>query len=126
VLIPGALDANPPYELFVDIVTRHAGAAARSLVTTYFALGDLAGLSSLFTTAGLQVTTASTVVGESRFGSIDELVTVEIDSTPLGERLSPAAREGILTDCRTALAQWTTAGDLRFPFTSNLVVAVSR
>jgi hypothetical protein len=37
--IPGALAANPPYELFVDIVTRHAGAAARSLVTTYFALG---------------------------------------------------------------------------------------
>jgi hypothetical protein len=48
---------------------------------------------------------------------------VEIDSTPLGERLSPAARAGILTDCRSALAQWTTPGDLRFPFTSNLVVA---
>jgi len=123
VLIPGALEANPPYELFVDIVTRHAGAAARSLVTTYFALGDLAGLSGHCESAGLSVTTATTVVGESRFGSVDELCTVEIDSTPLGERLSPAARAGILTDCRSALAQWTTAGDLRFPFTSNLVVA---
>jgi hypothetical protein len=50
-------------------------------------------------------------------------VTIEIDSTPLGERLDPAARERIMADCRTALAPWRTPeGPQRFPFTCNLVV----
>jgi ubiquinone/menaquinone biosynthesis C-methylase UbiE len=31
ILIPAGLDANPAYEAFVDIVTRHAGPAARNL-----------------------------------------------------------------------------------------------
>ena len=123
VLVPGTLAANRPYELFVDVVTRHAGPDARNLITTYFALGDRDALAEVMAGAGLVVTQATETVGRMGFGSTDELVTVEIDSTPLGERLSPAAREGILTDCRAALARWTTAGDLRFPFTSNLVVA---
>jgi len=124
VLVPGALRANRPYELFVDIVTRHAGAEARSLVTTYFALGDIDRLAGLFTDAGLAVTAATNPVGESRFGSIDELVTIEIDSTPLGDRLDPVARERILADCRDALSRWQAEdGSLRFPFECNLVVA---
>jgi SAM-dependent methyltransferase len=124
VLVPGALGANKPYEIFVDVVTRHAGASARSLVTTYFALGDLAHLRSLFTEAGLRVEAAGPVVGEGGAGSIDELVTIEIDSTPLGERLDPGARERIHADCRDALAPWLVEGGaLRFPFESNLVVA---
>ena len=107
VLVPGGLTANRPYELFVDIVTRHAGPDARSLVTTYFALGDREFLSRLFADADLQVTTATTVVGESRFGSIDELVNIEIDSTPLGERLDRGARariHGGLPRCARAVA----------------------
>jgi ubiquinone/menaquinone biosynthesis C-methylase UbiE len=124
VLVPGTLSANPPYQIFVDIVTRHAGPDARNLVTTYFALGDLAALVQRFSDAGLRVTAATTPVGESRSGSIDELVTVEIDSTPLGDRLDPAARERILADCREAIAPWRTEdGSLRFPFESNLVIA---
>jgi ubiquinone/menaquinone biosynthesis C-methylase UbiE len=124
VLVPGALSANRPYELFVDVVTRHAGAPARSLVTTYFALGDRDHLVRLFSDAGLHVTAASSVVGESRFGSIDELVNVEIDSTPLGERLERGDRERIAADCRDAIAPWLTEdGSLRFAFECNLVVA---
>jgi ubiquinone/menaquinone biosynthesis C-methylase UbiE len=124
VLIPGALRANKPYDLFVDIVTRHAGASARSLVTTYFALGDLDRLRALFGSAGLRVASAAAVVGEGGAASIDELVTIEIDSTPLGDRLDPAARERIMADCRVALAPWVVSGGaLRFPFESNLVIA---
>jgi ubiquinone/menaquinone biosynthesis C-methylase UbiE len=123
-LVPGGLSANRPYEVFVDIVARHAGESARSLVTTYFALGDRDQLASLFVAAGLHVTTATSVVGESRFGSIDELVNIEIDSTPLAERLDPGARDHILADCRDAIAPWRTAdGALRFPFECNLIAA---
>jgi ubiquinone/menaquinone biosynthesis C-methylase UbiE len=124
VLVPGALTANRPYELFVDIVTRHAGEAARSLVTTYFALGDADHLARLFTDAGLTVTAATNPVGESRFGSVDELVTIEVDSTPLGDRLDSPARERILADCRDELAHWQAAdGSLCFPFECNVVIA---
>jgi ubiquinone/menaquinone biosynthesis C-methylase UbiE len=123
VLIPGALARNAPYQLFVDIVARHAGAAARSLVTTYFALGELDRLRALVVEAGLSVVSAAPVVGEGGAGSIDELVTLEIDSTPLGERLDSGARERIHADCRAALAPWVVEGGaLRFPFESNLVV----
>jgi SAM-dependent methyltransferase len=124
VLVPGGLAANRPYELFVDIVTSHAGASARSLVTTYFALGDRGHLARLFANAGLNVTNSTSVVGESRFGSIDELVSIEIGSTPLGERLDPAARARIEADCRHALEPWRVEdGSLRFPFECNLIVA---
>jgi len=123
VLVPGALSANRPYELFVDIVTRHAGPDARRLVTTYFTLGDRDHLVSLFASAGLRVTAATCPVGESAYASIDEAVTIEIDSTPLGDRLDPVARERIIAACRDALAPWQTPdGSLRFAFTCNLVV----
>jgi SAM-dependent methyltransferase len=124
VLVPGALATNKPYDIFVDIVTHHAGASARSLVTAYFSLGDLGRLRSLFVEAGLRVESAGPVAGEGGAGSIDELVTVEIDSTPLGERLDPGARTRIHADCREALAPWVVEGGaLRFPFESTLVVA---
>jgi len=124
VLVPGALSANRPYELFVDIVTRHAGASARNLVTTYFAHGDRDHLVGLFTGAGLNVTTEMSVVGESRFGSIDDMVNTEIHSSPLGERLNPDTSERILVECRHSLAPWRTEdGSLRFPFECNVVVA---
>jgi ubiquinone/menaquinone biosynthesis C-methylase UbiE len=123
VLVPGSLDVNPPYRSFVDVVTEHAGASARNLVTTYFALGDRDELAGLFTAAGLQVTAATGPVGESRYGSIDEFVTIELDSTPLGERLDAAARERILAGCRQALAPWRAPdGSLRCPFECILVV----
>ncbi|HKA69914.1 MAG TPA: methyltransferase domain-containing protein [Actinomycetes bacterium] len=124
VLVPGALADNPPYQAFVDIVTRHAGPDARNLVTTYFVLGDLAGLVQLFADAGLRVTATSSPIGESRFGSIDELVNVEIDSTPLGDRLDPGARERILSDCRAALASHRQdSGSVSFPFQRQLIIA---
>lgn len=124
VLVPGALSANRPYEIFVDIVTRHAGTHARSLVTTYFTYGDRDSLAQLFANAGLDVITATSVVGESQFGSIDDMVSIEIDSTPLGERLDAAAREQILVECRDAIAPWRAPdGSLRFPFECTMVVA---
>jgi len=115
VLIPGSLDVNSPYRIFVDVVTTHAGASARNLVTTYFALGDRDRLADQFTAAGLRVTAVTGPVGESRFGSVDELVTIELDSTPLGDRLDAAARERILADCRR---RWRRGGPRTGPCAS--------
>ena len=48
VLVPSALDVQPAYGPLVDMAARHAGAQARSLLSTYFACGDLDELRSLF------------------------------------------------------------------------------
>jgi len=102
-----------------------AAAVGASLCTALIAaLGDRDHLAGLFTGAGLTVTAAGREVGESRFPSVDALVTVEIDSTPLGERLDDPARGRILAGCRDALAPWVTAdGSLRFPFECIVVTA---
>ncbi len=134
ILIPAGLDDNPAYQAFVDIVTRHAGPAARNLVTTYFVLGDLDRTVDLFTSAGLRVTHRSTPVGQSRHDSLDEAINVEIDSTPLGDGLDAAIRERILADCREAWSPLVTASEhaagsdhaddgVAFPFHSHIVVA---
>jgi ubiquinone/menaquinone biosynthesis C-methylase UbiE len=133
ILIPAGLDANPAYEAFVDIVTRHAGPAARNLVTTYFVLGDLDRTVDLFTAAGLRVTHRSSPSGQSRYGSLDEAINIEIDSTPLGDGLDPAIRERILADCREAWSPLVTASNaadsdhaaagVAFTFRSHIVVA---
>jgi ubiquinone/menaquinone biosynthesis C-methylase UbiE len=128
ILIPAGLDANPAYQAFVDIVTRHAGPAARNLVTRYFVLGDLDHTVGLFTAADLRVTNSSTPVGQMRYGSLDEAINIEIDSTPLGDRLDSAIRERILADCRKAWSPLMTASDhvaggVAFSFRSHIVVA---
>jgi len=123
VLIPAGTDRNPPYQSFVDIVTRHAGPAARSLVTTYFALGDRAHLLGLFSAAGLRVAATRRPTGEIRYGSIDQAAQVELDSTPLGARLEAGVRERILAGCRVAFAPYQTQTGLVLPFECLLVVA---
>jgi ubiquinone/menaquinone biosynthesis C-methylase UbiE len=123
VLVPGSLASNPPYESFVDVVTQHAGEGARRLVTSYFVLGELDGLTGLFADAGLEVTAAGSPVREFRDKSIDQFAGVELDSTPLGGRLEPGVRESILADCRTALAGYLTGtGEVLFPFECRLVI----
>ncbi|MFC5261788.1 class I SAM-dependent methyltransferase [Kribbella qitaiheensis] len=124
VLVPGALATNPPYALFVDVVSRHAGDEARRLVTSYFALGDLDRLSRYFADAGLAVTATDRPVGGFRYDSIEQLIGVELDSTPLGGRLEPGVRDAIVADCRTALAAYLTGtGEVLFPFECRLVIA---
>ena len=125
VLIPAGTDRNPPYLSFADIVARHAGPAARALVSTYFALGDRARLEGLFESAGLRGVQTSSPTGESRYDSIDQAVQVELDSTPLGGRLEPGVRERILADCRVAFAPYQTPAGVALPFESLLVVGHS-
>jgi hypothetical protein len=100
VLVPGALPANRPYELFVDIVTRHAGHVARSIVTTYLALGDADHLGQLFADAGLTVTAATNwSVGRG-----------SAPSTNSSRSRSTARRSAAGSTPRPAGGSWPTAG----------------
>jgi ubiquinone/menaquinone biosynthesis C-methylase UbiE len=124
VLHPGRLDGADAYPAFVDIVSRHAGPEARRLVTSYFALGDLARTSGLFEQAGLTVTATASPVGIAQYPSIDAFTAAEIDSTPLGERLEPEVRARIEADTRAALARFAGPdGTAVIPIECHVIVA---
>ncbi|CAN5837447.1 methyltransferase domain-containing protein [soil metagenome] len=124
VLVPSSLDAQPAYGPFVDMATRHAGPEARSLLSSYFACGDLDDLAGLFEQAGLRVASTGTHLGTARFPSVDALVATEVQSTPLGERITEEVYERIRTSAREVLAPFTTSdGSLEAPFECGVVVA---
>jgi ubiquinone/menaquinone biosynthesis C-methylase UbiE len=123
-LVPSSLDAQRAYGPFVEMAARCAGAEARSLLSTYFACGDLGELTTLAETAGLASPTTETHTGTARFPSIDALVATEVDSTPLGERITAETRDRILNGARDVLSPFATAdGSLEAPFEVHVVAA---
>jgi SAM-dependent methyltransferase len=124
VLVPSSLDAQPAYGPFVEMVARHAGREARSLLGTYFACGGVPDLVAWFEGAGLPAPTVDTRLGTARFPSVDALVATEVDSTPLGERISADVRAKIHDGAGEALAPFRTAdGRLEAPFEVHVVTA---
>lgn len=124
VLVPGNLHDQPAYGPLIDMIARHAGPEARSLLSTYFACGDFDQLVRLFEQAGLGATSTRTEHGTVRFPSVDALVATEVNSTPLGERITADAYEQILANAREVLAPFTTSdGRLEAPFYSYIVAA---
>jgi SAM-dependent methyltransferase len=124
VLVPASLDEQPAYGPFVEVAARHAGREARNLLTAYFACGDLDELTGWFGRAGLRVTATTTHSGSARFPSPDALVTTEVESTPLGERISAEVYDRIKRDAREVLAPFTADdGTLEVPFRVHVVAA---
>ena len=123
-LVPSELGAQPAYGPFVDMAARHAGSEARSLLSAYFACGDLGGLAELFDSAGLPAPTTGTHLGTARFPSVDALVSTEVESTPLGERITTGVYDQIRAGARQVFAPFTTAGGrLEAPFEVHVAVA---
>jgi ubiquinone/menaquinone biosynthesis C-methylase UbiE len=124
VLVPGNLDDQPAYGPLVDVIARHAGPEARSLVSSYFVCGDLDQLVALFEQAGLRDVTTRVEHGRARYPSVDAALATEVNSTPLGERITPEVYERILTGSRQVLAPFTSDdGRLDAPFESYIVAA---
>lgn len=103
-----SLDSQPAYGPFVDVATRHAGPDAARLLSSYWVVGDLDRLGDLFTGAGLKLTATKKHVGTARFESIEELVRIEVESTPLIDRIDDDTYGAILGEARTSLAQFET------------------
>ncbi len=120
----GRLESSPGYLAFVEVAARHAGPDAIGLLSTYFLHGDLEQLTRLVSAAGLDVTSTTTRLGAMRYDSIDEFVTVEVESTPLIGRLDEAAYGAIRTDARDALRPFVTdTGGVALPIEGHIVVA---
>ncbi|MGH9214916.1 MAG: class I SAM-dependent methyltransferase [Acidimicrobiales bacterium] len=124
VLVPSGLDAQPAYGPLVDMAAAHAGPEARSLLSSYFACGDLDELRGHFESAGLRVTATRRHAGTARFPSVDALVATEVDSTPLRERITDDVYERIRVGANDVLAPFTTGdGSLEAPFECHVVAA---
>ena len=118
------LEAQTGYAPLYEVVARHAGQDAVALMSAYFALGDLDQLSARIRSAGLRVATAHTRVGAVRLGSLDEFVTVEVEGTPLLERISDEVYGRIRADAVRALAGFAGEdGRAAVPIAGHLVTA---
>ncbi|MGH2374096.1 MAG: class I SAM-dependent methyltransferase [bacterium] len=123
----GRLQSQPGYGPFFDVVARHVSPEGLSLIGTYWVHGDLDKLTALFESAGLQITATRTRLGTARFGSIDEVVTTEVESTPLRERISDEVYRRIVEDSRVVLQQFRTeAGEVELPIEGHLINARKR
>jgi ubiquinone/menaquinone biosynthesis C-methylase UbiE len=86
--VPAQLEEQPAYGPFVELVGRRAGTDALSLLDTYWACGDADRMRQLFHEARLTVTSLRSHSGTARYTSADDFVAVEVESTPLIDRLS--------------------------------------
>ena len=126
-VVPAGLDAQPAYGPFVEAAARHAGPDAVSLLSTYWACGDRDALAALVESAGLRVDAFDTHIGTARFDSPDALVTTEVESTPLVDRISDEVYRRIREDAREALRPFTTpAGRLDAPLAAHVVLGRRR
>jgi hypothetical protein len=97
---------------------------AVSLLGAYFVCGDLDALKRLVEMAGLRVAAIQTHVGTVRCASIDEFVATEVESTPLGERISAEAHARILEGAREVLRPFTKPdGTAEIPLEGHVVAA---
>jgi SAM-dependent methyltransferase len=115
---------QPAYDPFNEVVERHAGPDAVKLVNVYFVHGDRSRLEAMFGSSGLVVDELRTDSTTMRFASVDELVTIEVQGTPLGERLSQDVIRAIVEDAGVALRAFATDdGALDVPMSGHIVVA---
>lgn len=119
---------QPAYRPFIDVAARHAGPEAVSILSAYFALGDLDALREILQKAGLEVAQVRTETTTMHFASVEEFVDVEVRSTPLGERLSEEAIARIVSESRAqGLSPFVTEdGRLDVPIRGHLIKAHKR
>jgi SAM-dependent methyltransferase len=124
VCVPASLDDQPAYRPLVEMVARHAGPEAISLLSTYWSCGDLAALTAIFESAGLRVNAARTTTGVARFASPEEMVATEVESTPLIERVSDEVYARIRAEAGEVLEPYvTSSGTVDVPLVGHLVAA---
>lgn len=125
-LAQGRLDAavKPAYRPLVELAARHAGPEAVAILSAYWACGDLDELLDTTRAAGLEVLSARTRMGIARFDSIDEFVSIEVESTPVREHLTDHQYDTLRSEANSVLKEFTAAdGTAVIPIEGHLVAA---
>jgi hypothetical protein len=92
------------------------------MLSAYWTCGDLDALLGTVRAAGLDVLSTRTRMGTARFASIDEFVSVEVESTPVRERLTDEEYDTLRREATTILDRFTTAnGAAEIPIEGHLV-----
>lgn len=125
IVVPASLDRQPAYRPFVEIAVRHAGSEAASLLSTYWACGDLDQLASQAEAAGLEVVDRRTRSGTASFASAEDFVATEVEGSPLIERLDDATYAAIKADTAEALEHYGTVDGFDVPLVGHVLVAAS-
>lgn len=126
-MVPSSLDAQPAYRPLVDLAARHAGPEAVAMLSAYWACGNLDELLRTTSGAGLQAVSTRTRMGTARFDSIDEFVSVEVESTPVRERLTDHEYESLRREANRVLEEFVAAdGTAQIPIEGHLVAARRR
>jgi ubiquinone/menaquinone biosynthesis C-methylase UbiE len=124
IMVPSSLDAQPAYRLLVDLAARHAGPEAVAMLGAYWACGDIDELLDTTSSAGLEPLSTRTRMGTASFDSIDEFVSVEVESTPVRERLTDDEYATLRSEANRVLAPFVdTDGRARIPIEGHLVAA---
>jgi ubiquinone/menaquinone biosynthesis C-methylase UbiE len=127
VMVPSSLDAQPAYRPLVELAARHAGPEAVAMLSAYWACGDLDELLGTTRDAGLEARSTRTRMGTARFDSIDEFVSVEVESTPVRERLTDDEYDTLGREANRVLGEFVAAdGTAQIPIEGHLVAARRR
>jgi SAM-dependent methyltransferase len=106
------------YEAFAE----HLGPEATQLETSYWSLGDLDLMGSLFEAAGLRVTGTRTRQSTVHFGSASEAVTTEIEATPLAQRIGQDAQRRLVEAASAAMRPFEVdGGRVELPIRGHLI-----
>ena len=124
IMVPSSLDAQPAYRPLVELAARHAGREAVAMLSAYWSCGDLDRLLGTIQGAGLEVESTRTRMGTARFESIDRFVAVEVESTPVRERLTDDEYDTLRREAHGVLEAFTAPdGTAEIPIEGHLVAA---
>jgi SAM-dependent methyltransferase len=116
------LEAQAGFGAMYEAFTEHLGPAAAELESSYWVLGDLDLVGSLFEAARLRVTGTRTRVGIVRFDSAEVAVETEIQATPLAERIDPDSHRRVLAAGTEAMRPFVVDdGRVELPIQGHLV-----
>ena len=118
------LEAQEGFGAIYGAFSEHLGPEAAELESSYWALGDLDLMGSLFEAAGMRVTGTRTRVGTVRYPSATEAVTTELQATPLAERIGEDAQRRIVEAASEAMSPFVVdGGRVELPLRGHLITA---
>jgi ubiquinone/menaquinone biosynthesis C-methylase UbiE len=126
VLVWQSIEASPGYAVFADVLGRHVGPGAATLMRAPFVLGDTHQLHALMTNAGFHDVSVRGETGTVHFESTEHFVRYQVAGSPLAAAVgdaSAAARARVLRDVGTTLAPYETAEGLSFPIAAHVATA---
>jgi SAM-dependent methyltransferase len=110
---------NPLYAAFAELLERHAGADAGTMMRSPFATWGVADMRALLAGAGLGDVHVRIVCGGERYPSAAEMLRREAASSPLAGRLGAldaAVHDALVRDLEDALAEHTDDDGVVVPF----------